>query len=178
MHTLRHPSFKKKGSDASHQGRQSNPSFSCQITQRSHAPLTEPLPRGPASVTHHAPSCIFLHLNGADGETRTLTAFATAPSRRRVYQFHHVGMNGLKTRPCRLSDPLPRPKRAPLYYFGTSFAFDFPEPPVSDGESAPPAVALEASVRAGSDGTGTEGTEDCSLTVSITPPATVGRCVA
>jgi hypothetical protein len=28
---------------------------------------------------------------GADGETRTLTAFATAPSRRRVYQFHHVG---------------------------------------------------------------------------------------
>ena len=30
-------------------------------------------------------------LIGADGETRTLTAFATAPSRRRVYQFHHVG---------------------------------------------------------------------------------------
>ena len=28
---------------------------------------------------------------GADGETRTRTAFATAPSRRRVYQFHHVG---------------------------------------------------------------------------------------
>ena len=27
---------------------------------------------------------------GVDGETRTLTAFATAPSRRRVYQFHHV----------------------------------------------------------------------------------------
>ena len=26
-----------------------------------------------------------------DGETRTRTAFATAPSRRRVYQFHHVG---------------------------------------------------------------------------------------
>ena len=33
----------------------------------------------------------FLHY-GADGETRTLTAFATAPSRRRVYQFHHVGV--------------------------------------------------------------------------------------
>ena len=30
--------------------------------------------------------------SGADGETRTLTAFATAPSRRRVYQFHHVGI--------------------------------------------------------------------------------------
>jgi hypothetical protein len=28
---------------------------------------------------------------GADGETRTRTAFATAPSRQRVYQFHHVG---------------------------------------------------------------------------------------
>ena len=29
---------------------------------------------------------------GADGESRTPTAFATAPSRRRVYQFHHVGI--------------------------------------------------------------------------------------
>src|SRR6185369_771999 len=29
--------------------------------------------------------------SGADGETRTPTAFATAPSRQRVYQFHHVG---------------------------------------------------------------------------------------
>src|SRR5690606_24924095 len=28
--------------------------------------------------------------HGADGETRTLTACATAPSRRRVYQFHHI----------------------------------------------------------------------------------------
>lgn len=27
---------------------------------------------------------------GADGETRTLTAEATAPSRLRVYQFHHI----------------------------------------------------------------------------------------
>ena len=28
---------------------------------------------------------------GAEGETRTLTAYATAPSRLRVYQFHHFG---------------------------------------------------------------------------------------
>ena len=31
-------------------------------------------------------------LNGADGRSRTGTAFATAPSRRRVYQFHHIGI--------------------------------------------------------------------------------------
>ena len=30
--------------------------------------------------------------NGTEGRTRTGTAFATAPSRRRVYQFHHFGM--------------------------------------------------------------------------------------
>ena len=29
---------------------------------------------------------------GADGRSRTGTAFATAPSRQRVYQFHHIGM--------------------------------------------------------------------------------------
>ena len=29
---------------------------------------------------------------GAEGGTRTRTAFATAPSRRRVYQFHHFGI--------------------------------------------------------------------------------------
>ena len=28
---------------------------------------------------------------GADGRTRTGTALATAPSRQRVYQFHHIG---------------------------------------------------------------------------------------
>ena len=28
---------------------------------------------------------------GADGRNRTGTAFATAPSRQRVYQFHHIG---------------------------------------------------------------------------------------
>ncbi len=27
---------------------------------------------------------------GADGRTRTVTALATAPSRQRVYQFHHI----------------------------------------------------------------------------------------
>ena len=32
---------------------------------------------------------------GADGRTRTGTACATAPSRQRVYQFHHVGYSGL-----------------------------------------------------------------------------------
>jgi hypothetical protein len=31
------------------------------------------------------------HINGADGRSRTGTAFATAPSRQRVYQFHHIG---------------------------------------------------------------------------------------
>ncbi len=30
----------------------------------------------------------------AEGRTRTGTAFATAPSRQRVYQFHHFGMKG------------------------------------------------------------------------------------
>ena len=29
---------------------------------------------------------------GADGRTRTGTACATAPSRQRVYQFHHIGL--------------------------------------------------------------------------------------
>ena len=29
--------------------------------------------------------------NGADGRTRTGTAEATAPSRQRVYLFHHIG---------------------------------------------------------------------------------------
>ena len=30
--------------------------------------------------------------HGADGRSRTGTAFATAPSRQRVYQFHHIGV--------------------------------------------------------------------------------------
>ena len=33
--------------------------------------------------------------DGADGETRTRTTFVTAPSRQRVYQFHHVGVAGM-----------------------------------------------------------------------------------
>ena len=33
--------------------------------------------------------------SGAEGGTRTRTACATAPSRRRVYQFHHIGTNFL-----------------------------------------------------------------------------------
>lgn len=33
----------------------------------------------------------YLIKNGAEGRTRTGTACATAPSRRRVYQFHHFG---------------------------------------------------------------------------------------
>ncbi len=32
-------------------------------------------------------------MNGADGRSRTATAYATTPSRWRVYQFHHVGLN-------------------------------------------------------------------------------------
>ena len=36
--------------------------------------------------------------SGADGETRTPTGYPTAPSRQRVYQFHHVG--GFHIRPA------------------------------------------------------------------------------
>ncbi len=35
-----------------------------------------------------------LYAHGAEGGTRTRTARATAPSRRRVYQFHHFGIVG------------------------------------------------------------------------------------
>src|SRR3990172_13373210 len=52
---------------------------------------------------------------GADGETRTLTACATAPSRRRVYQFHHVGIKTRKAQGVSL---------ALRVYFGMSFAFE------------------------------------------------------
>ncbi len=31
------------------------------------------------------------NIYGADGRSRTGTACATAPSRQRVYQFHHIG---------------------------------------------------------------------------------------
>ena len=52
--------------------------------------------------------------NGADEQTRTATACATAPSRRRVYQFHHIGI--LKQG----------------YYLGISPAFD-PSRPAGAG---------------------------------------------
>src|SRR5271169_1935713 len=58
----------------------------------------QPPPRPPAE-----PICSALLVLGADGETRTHTAYATAPSRQRVYQFHHVGALG---------------------HFGTSMGFD------------------------------------------------------
>src|SRR5262249_11057221 len=51
---------------------------------------------------------------GADGETRTHTAYATAPSRQRVYQFHHVGG-----------------------YFGTSPAFESGVPAGAGAAGAP-----------------------------------------
>ena len=35
-----------------------------------------------------------LFYNNTNGRTRTVTAFATATSRLRVYQFHHVGLHG------------------------------------------------------------------------------------
>jgi hypothetical protein len=38
----------------------------------------------------------FMEIDGADGRTRTGTAYATAPSRRRVYQFHHIGFGKLR----------------------------------------------------------------------------------
>lgn len=44
------------------------------------------------SIGKYSDSIFFLGFNGAEGRTRTDTAYATAPSRRRVYQFHHFGM--------------------------------------------------------------------------------------
>ena len=32
---------------------------------------------------------------GADGQTRTGTGLPTTPSRWRVYQFHHIGLEGI-----------------------------------------------------------------------------------
>ena len=37
--------------------------------------------------------CLLQKNVGADGRSRTGTACATAPSRQRVYQFHHIGLN-------------------------------------------------------------------------------------
>src|SRR5690554_1483525 len=47
-----------------------------------------------------------LFINGARGRTRTGTAFATTPSRWRVYQFHHPGIN-LYSRSGRSDPPVP-----------------------------------------------------------------------
>src|SRR5262252_4352914 len=80
--------------------------------------LGKPDPRAPSALAIGGlarcscslrPSCC-----GADGETRTHTAYATAPSRQRVYQFHHVGV---------LSSA----------YFGTSPAFESDLPAGSAG---------------------------------------------
>src|SRR6267143_2445013 len=68
-------------------GRRAGGSHSHARSHRNHTPLKiEDLGRKSSASDPSPP------LPGADGETRTLTAFATAPSRRRVYQFHHVGM--------------------------------------------------------------------------------------
>src|SRR6266516_3224882 len=123
--------------------------------------LTEPYPLKIEDLGRKSPaSDPSPPMSGADGETRTLTAFATAPSRRRVYQFHHVGVMGLKRRRVR-SEPV---LNARFYYFGTSFAFDFA---ASDAFAAS-GVAAGICCCAG-----------CgrSLTVSITPPPTRGLCV-
>src|SRR5882762_1814765 len=98
-------------------GRRAGGSHSHARSHRNHTPLKiEDLGRKSSASDPSPP------LSGADGETRTLTAFATAPSRRRVYQFHHVGVIGLEASPCRKRA---RPQSARFYYFGTSFAFDF-----------------------------------------------------
>jgi len=80
-------------------------------------------------------------------------------------------MNRLETQPCPLSGALPRPKRAPFYYFGTSFAFEVPGSPALPAESAAGAADLAACAA----GTRTAG---CSFTASMTPPLALGRCVA
>src|SRR5437763_12793697 len=59
----------------------------------------------------------YVQIIGADGETRTPTAYATAPSRQRVYQFHHVGSCQPKAAPSLCSR---------LAHFGTSPGFDVP----------------------------------------------------
>src|ERR1041384_5807638 len=60
--------------------------------------------------------------NGAVEETRTLTPFGTAPSRRRVYQFHHDGDL--------------RPLRKIKRYFGISPGFCGDSPAGAGAEGA------------------------------------------
>src|SRR5262249_27679601 len=68
--------------------------------------------------------------SGADGETRTPTAYATAPSRQRVYQFHHVGAalsGGIASYRAHLGTiAIPT---CCLCYFGTSPALELPPLP-------------------------------------------------
>src|SRR5207245_11619608 len=52
---------------------------------------TAPLGKPRLSWDQHLHVSTTAECPGADGETRTPTAYATAPSRQRVYQFHHVG---------------------------------------------------------------------------------------
>ena len=62
---------------------QPGPHFSCG------GEMIGPGPLAKGRSLHDRPLVTF---SGADGRTRTGTAFATAPSRQRVYQFHHIGV--------------------------------------------------------------------------------------
>ena len=62
---------------------------------------------------------------GADGETRTPTGYPTAPSRQRVYQFHHVGRTGIMNpQHKRLRYGVTESLMPDRCYFGMSPAFD------------------------------------------------------
>ena len=58
---------------------------------------------------------------GADGEIRTLTAFAATPSRWCVYQFHHVGSG--KSRQILLNSGFTFAHLASHGYLGMSLGF-------------------------------------------------------
>src|SRR6187402_3346237 len=83
--------------------------------------------------------------NGADGETRTLTTFATAPSRRRVYQFHHVGVDQA-VQSARGHSAKPRTGEsqkadANCCHFGMSFVFESGSAPALSGTGTCGAIA-------------------------------------
>ncbi len=123
--------------------------------RRSRATLAARQLRGGAST---AEQCAVIRAppgagpSGADGETRTPTAFATAPSRQRVYQFHHVGPSTV-TCPLPTSEPRPTstlPARgnagalagsaagaAPLAHRRRGTAAALPAPPARRRSSAP-----------------------------------------
>src|SRR5690606_4294137 len=86
-----------------------------------------------------APAVVFLS-GGADGRTRTGTACATAPSRQRVYQFHHVGK--LHRAPSLVTAALPAaapraPHRHPAVHPG-------PREPAPAGRPVRPRAAIPA----------------------------------